>query len=56
MKKGCPMIGLMGVSDEGMLVTPSGGNLFVVSTRLGILIQGMQHWVAKKSWKLKMFW
>lgn len=40
-------IGLMGVGDDGTLFTPSGKRLFRVSLRLAIMIQRIQHWIAR---------
>jgi hypothetical protein len=43
-------IGLMGVTNEGVLVTPSGIELFKVPACIGSAIQKMQHWIAQKTW------
>jgi len=43
-------IGLMGVGGDGMLVTPSGKDLFRVPLRVAAIIQRIQHWFAKKTW------
>ncbi len=43
-------IGLMGVTNDGVLVTPSGIELFKVPMRIGSVIQKMQHWIARKTW------
>ena len=50
-KEGQMFIGLMGVGDDGMLFTPSGRKLFRLPMRLAALVQRVQHWVAKWSWK-----
>lgn len=44
------MIGLMGVSDNGTLYTPSGRALFKVPPWLAFRIQAVQHWIARKTW------
>lgn len=41
----------MGVSNDGVLVTPNGRNLFKVPMKLACIIQKIQHWVAQKTWK-----
>lgn len=41
------MIGLMGLSDNGTLYTPSGRKLFRLPMRLAILVQKAQHWFAR---------
>jgi len=46
-------IGLMGVTNDGVLVTPSGIELFKVPIRIGAVIQKLQHWVAQKTWKMR---
>lgn len=46
-----PQIGLMGLSSDGMLITPSGKNLFKVPDWLGRAIQSTQHWIAMKTWR-----
>jgi len=43
-------IGLMGVKNDGTLVTPSGIELIKVPIRLGAKIQKIQHWIAEKTW------
>ncbi len=43
-------IGLMGIKNDGTLVTPSGIELFKVPMRIGAVIQKWQHWVASKTW------
>jgi hypothetical protein len=50
-KEVCMFIGLMGVGNDGMLVTPSGRNLFRLPLRLAALVQRIQHWVAQQSWR-----
>jgi hypothetical protein len=40
-------IGLMGVKDDGTLVTPKGKDLFRVPKLLAIIIQRIQHWIAR---------
>lgn len=42
-------IGLMGVKNDGTLVTPNGIELFKVPLRIGSLVQKVQHWVAEKT-------
>ncbi len=44
-------IGLMGISNDGVLVTPKGKNLFKVIVELGMVIQRVQHWIAQKTWR-----
>ena len=44
-------IGLMGIKNDGTLVSPSGIELFKVPMWLGRKIQAAQHWVAKKTWR-----
>lgn len=44
------MIGLMGVSDNGTLYTPSNRKLFRMPLRLAIMVQKAQHWIARKTW------
>ncbi len=44
-------IGLMGVSSDNTLITPSGRKLFRVPAWLARRVQGMQHWIAKRSWR-----
>jgi hypothetical protein len=43
-------IGLMGVKNDGTLVTPSGTDLFKVPLRLAVVIQRAQHLIARLSW------
>jgi len=43
--------GLMGVSNNGMLVTPSGVNLFRVPVSWARVVQRVQHWYAARTWK-----
>ena len=43
-------IGLMGVKNDGTLVTPSGVELFKVPPLIGRLVQKTQHWIAEKTW------
>lgn len=38
--------GLMGVSDDGTMWTPSGKKLFRLPLRLAAFVQRMQHWFA----------
>lgn len=45
------MIGLMGLSDNGMMFTPSGRRLFRLPLRLAMLVQKAQHWIAVKTWR-----
>ena len=40
-------IGLMGVKDNNMLVTPNGKDLFKVPKLLAIVIQRIQHFIAR---------
>lgn len=44
-------IGLIGVDNDGVLVTPKGRRLFKVPWWLARLIQRIQHWVAQLTWK-----
>jgi len=44
-------IGLMGIENDGTLVTPSGIELFKLPIWLGSKIQKLQHWLAKKTWR-----
>jgi hypothetical protein len=44
-------IGLMGLTNDGILVTPSGTQLFSVGQWLGSKVQRIQHWIAQKTWK-----
>ena len=44
-------IGLMGLKDNGMLVTPNGHDLFRVPLKIGALIQRVQHWCAQRTWR-----
>jgi hypothetical protein len=44
-------IGLMGVGDDGMLITPSGRELFRVPLPLASVIQHIQHRIARLTWK-----
>ena len=41
-------IGLMGVTGDHVLVTPSGKNLFRVPRYFAIVIQHLQHWIAQR--------
>ena len=43
-------IGLMGVTSDGKLVTPSGKNLVRVPMWIAWRIQSVQHWIAQKTW------
>ena len=45
------MIGLMGLTDKGCLVTPSGTLLFRVPLRIGRVIQRIQHQIATRTWR-----
>jgi hypothetical protein len=45
------MIGLMGVKDDGTLVTPSGRDFVKLPLRLAAVIQRVQHWLAQKTWR-----
>lgn len=49
--RGLPFIGLMGITSDNTLVTPSGRKLFRVPEWAGWRIQRIQHWVAKLTWK-----
>ena len=44
-------VGLMGVSSTNMLIKPNGDNLFRVPKRVAMIIQRIQHWYAKRTWK-----
>lgn len=44
-------IGLMGISNDAVLITPSGKNLFKVPMKIGMIIQRIQHWIADKTWR-----
>ena len=44
-------IGLMGVGNNNMLITPKGRNLFKVPKYVAIVVQRVQHWIAGKTWK-----
>ena len=44
-------IGLMGVSDSGMLITPKGNRLFRVPMFAAIIIQRIQHKIAQVTWR-----
>ena len=44
-------IGLMGVTGDNTLVTPSGRTLFKVPGWAAWRIQRVQHWVAQLTWK-----
>ena len=46
-----PFIGLMGVSSDGTLWTPSGRRLFKCPQWAAWRIQRIQHWIAKKTWR-----
>lgn len=46
-------IGLMGLANDGALVTPSGKRLFRVPIRVGCLIQRFQHRIARLTHGLK---
>lgn len=43
-------IGLMGVSNEGILITPSGKNICKVPIWVASKIQRIQHFIAKLTW------
>lgn len=43
--------GLMGVDVSGQLYSPSGVYICTVPLKLAIMIQCIQHWYAKKTWK-----
>ena len=45
------MIGLMGVSDNGTLFTPSGRRLFRLPLQIAALVQRAQHWLAVRTWR-----
>lgn len=46
------MIGLMGVANDGKtLIKPDGTVMFKVPKLLALIVQRVQHWVAKKTWK-----
>ena len=45
------MIGLMGIKGDCTLVTPKGKDLFRVPLIMAILVQRIQHWIAKRTWK-----
>lgn len=47
------MIGLMGLKSNGMLVTPSGKELFRLPLRVASIIQRIQNRIAIKTWKTK---
>ncbi len=49
MKK--PFIGLMGVSHDGTMYTPSGKKLFRLPLRLASIIQRVQHKIARLTHK-----
>ena len=44
-------IGLMGLTDEGVLVTPKGTELCRLPFRFGILVQRVQHAIAARTWR-----
>ena len=44
-------IGLMGVSDSGVLYAPNGTELFWLPLRAAVLAQRIQHWFAQKTWR-----
>ena len=44
-------IGLMGVSDKGVMFAPSGRRLFRLPARIAALVQHIQHWIAVRTWK-----
>ena len=46
-------IGLMGLTSDGMLITPNGKNLFRVPFWIGSRIQRTQHWVVKALGKIQ---
>lgn len=46
-------IGLMGIKNDGTLVTPSGVELFKMPFWLGSKIQKVQHMIAQKTWNVK---
>jgi len=50
MKKKKLFIGLMGVTDNGTLVTPNGTKLFRLPLKLARFIQKIQHKIAEKTW------
>ena len=47
-------IGLMGIKNDGTLVTPSGVELFKMPFWLGSKIQKVQHMIAQKTWNVKI--
>jgi hypothetical protein len=44
------MIGLMGVKNDGTLVTPAGRDLVKVPMKLASVIQFIQHRIARLTW------
>ncbi|MDD5649993.1 MAG: hypothetical protein PHF86_06205 [Candidatus Nanoarchaeia archaeon] len=44
-------IGLMGVADDGTLVTPNGRRLFKVPLCIAAIVQRIQHKVAQLTWQ-----
>ena len=44
------MIGLMGVSDNGVLFAPNGMRLLRLPRRMAFLVQRIQHWIAVRTW------
>jgi len=49
--KGRPLIGLMGVANDGTLISPSGKWAMKCPLWLACKIQRVQHTVARFSWK-----
>ena len=49
-------IGLMGLKSDGMLVTPSGRNLFRLPLKCATKIQAIQHKIAIHSWVKNGLW
>lgn len=45
-----PFIGLMGVSSDGTMYTPSGKKLWKMPEWCVWRIQRIQHWIAKFTW------
>ena len=44
-------IGLTGVSNDNVLITPSGKELFRVLRVVGMIVQRVQHWIAVRTWR-----
>lgn len=44
-------IGLMGVSDDGILITPSGKDICKVPLWFAWKIQKIQHFIARLAWR-----